>query len=302
MVDNISVELFSNEADLAVFQFIELLSIISFLSIAFIFFLLAFLKNTEKNKRLENQNKEERLMVETITRVQESERNRISHDLHDTVTQDIRTALLFVHKMQNSPDFEHLTEEQKNLLTKVQQIEEQNLKNIRSIIRNLTPPEIESANFLQLISDFCTNTSEASGILCKFYAEKSELYQKFTAEQKLHIFRIVQESVNNAVKHSGASEISVIVREMPAGDGGAGGTGGTNDKGDKNVKRCVLFMISDDGHGIEGGAEKQGWEASDLGTHLGLSGMKSRATLLGAELQIKSDEESGTQVKLVVGV
>ena len=88
----------ATESGLAVFQFIELLTIISVLSIVFIIFLLLFIKNNEKNKRLEEQNKEERLMFETITQVQESERNRISHDLHDTVTQDIRTALLFVHK------------------------------------------------------------------------------------------------------------------------------------------------------------------------------------------------------------
>lgn len=283
----------STEAGLAVFQFIELLTIISVLSIVFIIFLLLFIKNNEKSKRLEEQNKEERLMFETITNVQESERNRISHDLHDTVTQDIRTALLFVNKIQNSKDFAQLTEEQKSLLDKVHQIEEQNLKNIRSIIRNLTPPEIESANIVQLISEFCVNVSESCGIPCKNYAEKSELYNKLTEEQKLHVFRIVQESVNNAVKHSGASEISVIVRE---------------ESGDE--KNRLVFLISDDGSGF--GAETdvvtgvQLAGASEVlvssGTHLGLRGMKSRATLLGAELQIKSDAESGTQVKLTLPV
>ena len=283
----------ATESGLAVFQFIELLTIISVLSIVFIIFLLLFIKNNEKNKRLEEQNKEERLMFETITQVQESERNRISHDLHDTVTQDIRTALLFVHKIQNSKDFTQLTEEQKSLLDKVHQIEEQNLKNIRSIIRNLTPPEIESANIVQLISEFCVNVSESGGIPCKNYAEKSELYNKLTEEQKLHVFRIVQESVNNAVKHSGASEISVIVRE---------------ESGDE--KNRLVFLISDDGSGI--GAETDVVTGVQLagasealvasGTHLGLRGMKSRAMLLGAELQIKSDAESGTQVKLTLPV
>ena len=280
----------ATESGLAVFQFIELLTIISVLSIVFIIFLLLFIKNNEKNKRLEEQNKEDRLMFETITQVQESERNRISHDLHDTVTQDIRTALLFVHKIQNSQDFVLLTEEQKTLLDKIHQIEEQNLKNIRSIIRNLTPPEIESANIVQLISEFCVNVSKAGNIPCKNYAEKSELYDKLTEEQKLHVFRIVQESVNNAVKHSGASEISVIVREKCDGE-----------------KNRLVFLISDDGSGIgaktddaTGMRSEQALVAS--GTHLGLRGMKSRAMLLGAELQIKSDAESGTQVKLTLPV
>ena len=310
----------ANEASLAVFQFIELLSIISFLSIAFIILLLLFINSTEKKKRLEEQSKEERLLFETITQVQESERNRISHDLHDTVTQDIRTALLFVHKIQNSKDFALLTEEQKALLDKVHQIEDQNLKNIRSIIRNLTPPEIESATIVQLISEFCTNVSDSAGIPCKFYAEKSDLYQKLTEEEKLHIFRIVQESVNNAVKHSGASEISVIVREDSE-------NAVNESEKSKSTKKSLVFLISDDGSGfaensvgnlmgdghkaqedsaahseqnLERGGSEQLLSAS--GTHLGLRGMKSRATLLGAELHIKSDAESGTQIKLVIGL
>lgn len=295
MVDNIDVNEIPSEVNLAVFQFIELLTLISILSIVFIVFLLLFLKNKEKNKELEEKNKEERLIFETITDVQESERNRISHDLHDTVTQDVRTAILFIHKIQNSKDFEQLTQEQKDSLEKIHQIEEQNLKNIRNIIRNLTPPEIENANIVQLVSEFCMNASQSGGIPCKIYAERSELYNKLTEEQKLHVFRIIQESVNNAVKHSGASEISVIVREEFM----------------DNKKRLV-FLVSDDGSGFSRETGEQLMEKPESiesdrpffseGTHLGLRGMKSRAILLGAELTIKGDAESGTQVKLTLPV
>lgn len=82
------------ETNLAVFQFIELLEIISILCLVFILFLLSYIKSREKNRNLEEQNRKERLVTETITQVQENERSRISRDLHDTVTQDIRTALL----------------------------------------------------------------------------------------------------------------------------------------------------------------------------------------------------------------
>ena len=271
------------ETNLAVFQFVELLSIISFLCVAFVLFLLSYIRNKEKNRNLEEQNKKERLVTETITQVQENERSRISRDLHDTVTQDIRTALIYTHKLKDS---QNLSEEQKNLLDKIQQIEEQNLKNIRNIIRNLTPSGIESASITQLLQELCENINQTGTIQCKFYAQDSELFSKITTEQKLHIFRIIQESINNAEKHSGASEISVIVR--PEAD------------------TTLLFMISDDGTGIpQADANSDTTEATppaqDIitqSTHLGIKGMKSRATLLGAMLEIKSDQETGTQVKL----
>lgn len=278
-----------SETNLAVFQFIELLSIISFLCLTFVLFLLSYIKNKDKNRSLEEQNKKERLVTETITQVQENERSRISRDLHDTVTQDIRTALLYTHKLNESKD---LSEEQKNLLQKIQKIEEENLKNIRNIIRNLTPSEIESASITQLLSELCENTNESGGIECKFYAETSELLAKITTEQKLHIFRIVQESINNAIKHSKASEISVIMRE--------------ENSANSDYQRGLLFLVSDDGIGmsettkanVKENEDKVSEDIISENTHLGIKGMKSRAALLNASLEIKSDTETGTRIKL----
>lgn len=272
------------ETNLAVFQFIELLSIISILCLAFILFLLSYIKSREKNRNLEEQNRKERLVTETITQVQENERSRISRDLHDTVTQDIRTALLYAHKLGES---KNLSEDEKNLLQKIQKIEEENLKNIRNIIRNLTPSEIESASITQLLSELCENTAERSGIECKFYAEETELLSKITTEQKLHIFRIIQESINNAIKHAKASEVSVIVRKE-------------NDSTDAK-SQGLLFMISDDGIGFSP-IQEESQDIISQSTRLGIKGMKSRAALLGAKFEIKSDEETGTQVKLFLPV
>lgn len=272
------------ETNLAVFQFIELLSIISILCLAFILFLLSYIKSREKNRNLEEQNRKERLVTETITQVQENERSRISRDLHDTVTQDIRTALLYARKLGES---KNLSEDEKSLLQKIQKIEEENLKNIRNIIRNLTPSEIESASITRLLSELCENTAERIGIECKFYAEETELLSKVTTEQKLHIFRIIQESINNAIKHAKASEVSVIVRKE-------------NDSADAKTQG-LLFMISDDGSGFSP-IQEETQDIISQSTRLGIKGMKSRAALLGAKLEIKSDEETGTQVKLFLPV
>ena len=272
------------ETNIAVFQFVELLSIISFLCIAFVLFLLSYIRGREKNRTLEEQNKKERLVTETITQVQENEQSRISRDLHDTVTQDIRTALIYMHQLMDSSE---LSDEQKTLLDKIQNIEEQNLKNIRNIIRNLTPSQIESASITQLLTELCENINQADSLECKLYAQDTPLFNKITTEQKLHIFRIIQESITNAVKHSGASEISVIARE---------------EKDIKENTAGLLFMISDDGVGISETETAPAEDVISQSTHLGIKGMKSRAALLGARLDIKSDNETGTQVKLFLKV
>ena len=291
------------------FQFVELLTIISLLSVTFVFGGIAWVKNRHKMETLAEQYRQEHLVTATITKVQESERNRISHDLHDTVTQDIRTALMFVHKLDNS---DSLTEEQRAIVSKIKQLDEQNMRNIRNIIRNLTPPEIETSNFMTLLAEFSSGIEESNGIPCKFYAEESRLYEKLTADQKLHVFRIVQEGVNNAVKHSGASEISVIVREE-CGAADSGKSSSADDEKQLSGSRLV-FIVSDDGCGIAASKRNEAVPADaaeknnkdDIvsvlrgGTHLGLSGMKSRATMLGATLEIKSDSEIGTLIKLTL--
>lgn len=255
--------------------FVELLCLISFLSIAVVLGAATYIKNKQKIELLDQKSKAEKLVTKTITQVQESERSRISHDLHDTVLQDMRTALLFVHKLEES---KALPAEQKDILQKLNNLEKENMKNIRNIIRNLTPPEIETADFPLLLNEYALNTEENSGIPCKFYAEESSLYKKLSPIQKLHIFRIVQESLTNAIKHSGASELSLIVREENG---------------------SLIFLISDDGKGFSDKDNKA--KPADDSTHLGLKGMKSRAEILKAELVINSNAESGTQVRLTVG-
>ena len=111
----------------------------------------------------------------TISHIQENERSRISRDLHDTVTQDTRASLLLVHKLQR---MDGLSENQKFLIQNIRTLEETNLRNIKSTIKNLTPPEIEIAKIEKLLDEYAQSIKETKGIACKFYAEKTPIIQK----------------------------------------------------------------------------------------------------------------------------
>lgn len=277
---------------LYILPFVELVALLSLLIVIAVFAIALYLQNKKKIDALAEKQRHEKLVTATIASVQENERSRISRDLHDTITQDIRTELLLLRSLEKS---QGLSAEDFTSLKKIRGIGEANLRNIRNIIRNLTPPEIESADFVTLLSEFAQGITEFSCLECKFYAQSQELCKTLSEFQKLHIFRIVQEAVNNAVKHSGADEISIFVREEDSDP---------RKDANGNAKSKLVFLVSDDGCGMESQEEKpvSVIGGNEKGTHLGLRGMKSRAELLGADLIIKSSAEMGTQVKLIVNV
>lgn len=216
-----------------------------------------------------------------ILQVQEEERKRLSRELHDTVTQDIRTSLLYVRNLKEKQGETHT--EEKELIEKIENLETQNLVNIRNIIQNLTPPEIETSSLQNLLAEYCNNISQMTKIKCTFYAEKGIPFEKFNSFQKLNIFRIIQESVTNAIKHADASEINIIVRKESVNSS------------------SLIFFISDDGHGFaENSLSQKNNDITNQSTHLGLQGMKTRAQLLNAKLDIFTDEECGTEIRIVV--
>ncbi len=215
-----------------------------------------------------------------MIQVQEEERKRLSRELHDTVTQDIRTSLLYIRNLLEKVCSQP---EEKELIEKIEKLETQNLINIRNIIHNLTPPEIETKSLHKLLAEYCNNISHIANIKCTFYAENEIHFEKFDSFQKLNIFRIIQESVTNAIKHACATEINIIVRK------------------ESESSSNLVFFISDDGHGFaESSHCQQGDDIVNQSTHLGLQGMKTRSQLLNAKLDIFSDEECGTEIKIVV--
>lgn len=226
-------------------------------------------KISEKEKR--------EVMLKTTIDVQERERSRISRDLHDTVVQDARSVLFFTEKLKTLVS----DEEQSELVSTIIEIEQENLNEMRSIIKNLSPSELDKNDFRTIVNEYCNKFSRSSKLLnpenpleCKFFAEKNVPFEKLSGGEELHLFRIIQEALNNAQKHAKAEECSVIFRF-------AGGV--------------LTLLICDDGIGFDAENFSAAKSDDETGTHLGLRGMKARATLLGGKLQVKSNE-TGTEI------
>lgn len=263
----------------------KILTIVLLISVAFcvaiIWVSLSHVKTTKEKNILKDKVLENEFITKTIVQVQEKERERISRDLHDTVLQDIRAEQLFLDKLKKIISSKEKDEELENILEQIISSGKSSLKNTSMIVKNLVPPEVEMEDFMRSLNDLVHNFQNTREIQCSFYTNSNVLLKKLDIEQKTHIYRIVQEAMTNAAKHANPTEIKVVVRE-------------------DLENNLINFFITDDGCGFNNKTVKEiGIEKS---TKLGLKGMESRAILLNGNLQIQSDEETGTHIKLVVPI
>ena len=209
---------------------------------------------------------------QTIVSIQENERNRMYRELHDTVAQDIRATALFSKQLGNQTG---VPKEVSELTKKISMLCQQSLNSMYATIADLAPPELDG-NFSDALDMLCTNHRRLTGIPCKRHIDNgaAERLSALDADKKLHVYRIVQEALQNAAKHAHPSECSLIVNA-------------TDEK--------VSLFVTDDGTGFSPGTAK-------ARRTFGISGMKSRAELVGAVLSINSSEEGGTEVKLEIPI
>ena len=251
-------------------------------SIVIIFISLLYAHSIREKTLLKTKIQENESITNVIVQVQEDERERISRDIHDTVLQDMRVEQFYLDRLQpliypSTPSPVQL-EKIQELFESILSLKKTSLKNITSIVRNLVPLEITSEKYKQTLNDLVNKFTKDWGIPCSLYAPTDILLEKLSDTQKIHIYRIIQEAITNAAKHAKAEEIVVVVREDI-----------------KSEPNKLFFFITDDGCGIKMDQEAQN---SEMSTKLGLKGMYARSQIINANLDISSDEETGTQVTL----
>ena len=263
----------------------KILTIVLLISVAFcvaiIWVSLSHVKTTKEKNILKDKVLENEFITKTIVQVQEKERERISRDLHDTVLQDIRSEQFFLDKLKKIISSKEKDEELENVLEQIISSGKSSLKNTSMIVKNLVPPEVEMEDFMRSLNDLVHNFQNTREIQCSFYTNSNVLLKKLDIEQKTHIYRIIQEAMTNAAKHANPTEINVVVRE-------------------DLENNLINFFITDDGCGFISKTTKD--INIENSTSLGLKGMESRAIILNGTLDIHSDEETGTHIKLVVPV
>ncbi len=214
-------------------------------------------------KQLELERTKQRQQAEIIRntlKAQEKERSRIARDLHDEVG-----AMLSVVKL-NMGRIEKRTDEAKakSLAGDTKAYVDEVIMQVRRISRALLPPSLEKLGLYCAVEELAewVNKSDQLSIRCW---KNGELI-RFESKTELGIFRILQELINNAIKHANASQINVNFRFSEKGMG---------------------IVVSDNGTGFK--------LKEMIRTGLGLKNLESRSEMLGANFKMKSEEGKGTK-------
>ncbi|GGV79903.1 two-component system sensor histidine kinase UhpB [Streptomyces albaduncus] len=197
---------------------------------------------------------------------QEGERRRIAQELHDEVGQSM-TAVLLALKRASDEASEPLRGE----LQQAQEITRGSLDEVRRLVRRLRPGVLDDLGLVSAVTSLATEFATHTGlrVLRRFDSDLPALDH----ETELVIYRVAQEGLTNAARHAEARRVQVSLRGADA---------------------CVVLEVSDDGRGI--GAAREG---------AGLRGMRERALLIGAALDISSPDGTsvpgtGTRIRLTV--
>ncbi len=187
---------------------------------------------------------------------QEAERERIARELHDEIGQSLTVVLLGLKRVHDRAPAE-LRED----LYAVKETVRGSLDEVRQVARRLRPGVLSDLGLHSALSALCTEFTEASGITV---VRKLGPMPDRGPDTDLVVYRIVQESLTNVARHSGATWAQVSL----SGD---------------------TLRVCDNGRGgvAEAGA--------------GIRGMRERALLIGARLTIDSPEGEGTTVRLDLG-
>jgi signal transduction histidine kinase len=202
--------------------------------------------------------------AETLAVVQE--RQRLAHELHDAVTQSVYSATLLAATGQRAVAAGNWDDVDK-LLTRLQTITGQALKELRLLVYELRPSALENAGLVEALRHRLDAVEARAGIQTQLVVDED---LPLNEGQETALYRVTVEALNNALKHAEATTVTVRIA---------------------NEQGAVVLAIEDDGRGFEETtvADKGG---------VGLHSMQERARQLGGELVIKSELGKGTIVIL----
>lgn len=222
-------------------------------------------KEIEK-KDLEIKYQKEMLNAAILT--QEKERKRIARDLHDDISSKINIISLNSHFL-NEKDLSE--KEIQQITSNIIDVSAKVLESTRRISHDLLPPIFEEFGIHVAIEELCTNYSNLDSLKIEYQNPyKQTVFDEIDKNMHLHLFRILQELVNNSIKHGNATKIKIKL-----------------DK--KEEKRRVTYK--DNGIGFDATCES-------LRKGLGMKNIESRVEFLNGKFKIKSAVNQGVLVVL----
>ena len=222
--------------------------------------------------QLEERNRELQALSERAIDAQEEERRAIAQSLHDDTGQALSMLIIHLDRID-----ERIQPDQKNLKIQVadaRALASNSLTELRRILSGLRPAILDDLGLVPAIRWYARTNLEGIGVtvVVKAPSVPLELSPAITTT----LFRIVQEAVNNIVRHAGAGSVTIVLQLNG---------------------ESIQLRVEDDGCGFDPNDASR--DAVEL-QRLGLLGIRERAELLGGEIQIESAPEKGTRLQVSI--
>ena len=204
-------------------------------------------------------------LAQTLISTQESNLRYISRELHDEFGQILTAIGAMLGRARNlAPEGSQLRAE----LLELRQVAQDALEKVRSLSQALHPVMLEEAGLEQTIEWYLPSVERQTGIGISY--EKSGTSFPVSANSAVHIYRVLQEALNNVARHSGAKKAWVRLHFLPD---------------------TLELEVEDHGTGLVASQTRRG---------LGLVAMRERAELLGGSLSFETPPVGGTLLRLKV--
>ena len=201
-----------------------------------------------------------------LVAAQEDERRSISRELHDEVGQALTGILVEMANLSTlirAHDFEAGSAK----TAEIKRLVESSISVVRNLALLLRPSMLDDLGLVPALEWQARETGRRSGIWVK--VDAGQLSDPLPEEHKTCIYRIVQEGLHNIVRHAGAQNVSIAVRQQPD---------------------CLLLEIRDDGKGFD----------AKQGRGMGLLGIEERVSHLGGAFAVESETGQGTVLRVTL--
>ena len=211
---------------------------------------------------LTEKHKKEKDILNTIVQTQESERKKFAETLHDSVGQ-----LLSATKMHlNAMNREDMSSQLSELYDKSIELLENAINETRSISHSLTPSGLKEFGLISSLESIIKNISSDNSLKINF---EHDIDFKLNEDMEIGIYRIIQESLHNIMKHANASRADIYLKKRDYG---------------------ISLKINDDG---------EGFQADEVtGKGVGLHNIRNRVRYLSGDVEITSKPAEGTSVDI----
>ncbi len=222
-----------------------------------------------KIRALKEKSRQQTDFAEQLIHSQEQERRRIASELHDGLGQQIlviksRAELAMKSIQDNGKTLEHLQEITNSAISSI--------NDVRSITHDLRPVYLEQFGLTETIKNLIDQVRQSSEIKWVYHIDNIDGIIK--SEKEINFYRIVQEGINNVLKHSEASQASLMIRLSAEN---------------------LTASLWDNGKGFDINEKKKS-------PGLGLTGILERSKSLGGWFEIKSEPNEGTTLKIIIRV